>query len=540
MPDASTGNGQSSMTGTSLGWIVWRDIILGIVDGLRGRVGSARTWIALGILAPVSMLALSAFMLLELRRDAWDKAEQTSKNLLQVIERDIARNLEIYDLSLQAVVDNLHDPLVTGVNPKLRQLVLFDRAATARDMGVLLVLDEHGDIMVDAGSWPPRKANYADRDYFQAHKARADLGLYVGRPLVSRLTGDRALPFSRRITKGDGSFGGVVLGTLKLSYFARLFDQLGLGREGAINLYHRDGTRIMRQPFVEADIGANIAESSNFKRFVATRDGSFVAGSVRDGVTRHYAFTKVDGLPLVLNVALSADEIEAEWRAKALVIGSILLALCALTAGLSLLFGRELRRRTAMEAELARLSMTDALTGLPNRRRFDEELARAWGTARRSGTPLSLIIVDADHFKQVNDRYGHGVGDAVLQGLAGALGRSVHRPSDLVCRHGGEEFALLLPDTDAAGAYRIADRVHAEAATVSVGRAGIGAGAVTVSIGLSCTAGLDVSDAAELTRLADEALYRAKDSGRNTTCEAPSRAAEPSAFRGAAIKLVHG
>jgi hypothetical protein len=175
---------------------------------------SARTWITLGVLAPLGLLAVSAVMLLELRRDAWEKAQQTSTNLLQVIERDIARNVEIFDLSLLAVVDNLKIPAVAEASPELRQLILFDRAATARDMGVLLVLDEQGDIVIDAEVSPPRKGNFADRDYFRAQKERPDLGLYVGRPAVSRLTGHRMLPFSRRIDKPDGSFGGVVLGTL--------------------------------------------------------------------------------------------------------------------------------------------------------------------------------------------------------------------------------------------------------------------------------------------------------------------------------------
>ena len=130
----------------------------------------------------------------------------------------------------------------------MRQLVLFDRAASARDLGVMFVLDENGDVIEDLAASPPRKGNYADRDYFQAHKANRHLGLYVGRPIVSRLTGERMVNFSRRIDKPDGSFGGLVLGSLKLNYFGRLFDQIGLGNEGAINLYLKDGTRITRHP----------------------------------------------------------------------------------------------------------------------------------------------------------------------------------------------------------------------------------------------------------------------------------------------------
>ncbi len=353
-------------------------------------------------------------MLLDLRRDAWEKAGQTSGNLTQVIERDIARNGEILDLSLRAVVDNLRVPGVDALTPELRHLVLFDRAATAQDVGVMLVLDERGDIVEDAGAIPPRSGNYADRAYFAAHRADPHVGLYVGRPLVSRLTGERMLPFSRRIDKPDGSFGGVVLCTLKLSYFSRLFHQLGLGPDGAINLYHRDGTRLMRHPYSEADIGTNIAGMPNFDRFLRDGAGSFVGNSVRDGVERFYTFAAVGDLPLILNVALSTATIDAIWLPKALVIGAALMVLSGLTISLCLLFGRELRRRAAVEAELERLSLTDPLTALPNRRRFARALDQALDGARGTGPTVSLLTVDVDHFKRFNDRYGHAVGDQVL------------------------------------------------------------------------------------------------------------------------------
>ena len=144
------------------------------------------------------MLAVSGLMLADLRQDAWDKAEQTSKNLVQVLERDIARNVEMYDLSIQAAADNLRTPGLPELTPELRQLILFDRAATARDMGVMIVIGEHGDITADIDAVPPRKGNYLDREYFQVHRARTGLGLYVGRPIVSRLTGEWMLPFRRR------------------------------------------------------------------------------------------------------------------------------------------------------------------------------------------------------------------------------------------------------------------------------------------------------------------------------------------------------
>lgn len=479
---------------------------------------SARTWIALSIVAPIGMLGTSGFMLLDLRQDAWERAEQTSRNLLQALESDIARNIELFDLSIQAAVDNLNAPGVSDLSPILRQLVLFDRAATARDMGVMIVINEHGDIIADIDAVPPRKGNYADRDYFLAHKRQAGLGLFVGHPLVSRLTGERMLPFSRRITKPDGSFGGVVLGSVKLSYFTRLFGQLELGRDGAINLYLRDGTRVIRQPYIEADIDQNISSSPTFKGFTRNHSGSFVKSSVRDGIERHYTFTQIGDLPLILNVALSTSEIESGWRTKALVIGIIVLVLCSLTIALSLLFARELRRRAVMQAKFEALSVSDALTDLPNRRAFEIAGPNLWNDTDLSGKPLSLLIVDADHFKRFNDIYGHHVGDEVLRGLANCLSNSVHRPADVVCRMGGEEFVLLLPNTDEAGAFSIAEKIHAEIRAFNFATKHPIVEAVTVSIGLSSS--LQADDLMELYRIADAALYEAKVGGRNQTKQA--------------------
>lgn len=280
----------------------------------------------------------------------------------------------------------------------------------------------------------------------------------------------------------------------------------------------------MRHPYNEADIGVNIAGTRNFERFVQEGSGSFISVSVREAIARHYVFTAVGDLPLVLNVGLSVDEIEAEWRSKAWVISLIVLMLCGLTTSLALLFGRELRRRTAIQAELARLSQTDTLTGLANRREFETASTRAWKSALRSGKPVSLLVVDADHFKRYNDRYGHAVGDEVLKALAHSLSASVHRPNDIVCRVGGEEFVLLLPDTDQAGALRVAERVHAEVSSLTVGTAGIAAGSVTVSVGVASAVpnAQEATTVMDLYRRADAALYEAKAGGRNQTRRAAS------------------
>jgi diguanylate cyclase (GGDEF)-like protein len=481
---------------------------------------SANTWIILGMLAPIGMLLVSGLMLLDLRRDAWSKAELNASNLLQLLERDIARNIEIIDLALRGLLDNLKEPRVAQLGPELRQRLVFDRITSARDMGTIVVFDEHGTSLIESGSMPPRQiAGIMDRTYFTAHRDHADLGLYISGPVVTTLTASSALMLSRRIDKSDGSFGGVAVASLRLTFFSRLFRDIGVGHLGLINLYRKDGMRIMRYPYDAAMIGESSAGTPNFERFILEGRGTFTSRTFSDGIVRHHTFGSIGNLPLILSISLSADEVEAEWREKALVISGIVLVLCGLTMALSLLFGRELRRRSETQAELARLSDTDALTGLSNRRRFETAFDEAWKDAIATGEALSLLVVDADHFKRFNDRYGHAVGDAVLVGLGVRLAASVHRPEDVVFRVGGEEFTLLLRDTDVAGALRVAQKIHAEVAKLTVASAFLAAGSVTVSIGLATAvpASPEAGTTGELYRRADGALYEAKAGGRNQT-----------------------
>lgn len=163
--------------------------------------------------------------------------------------------------------------------------------------------------------------------------------------------------------------------------------------------------------------------------------------------------------------------------------------------------------RKRMERELARQATRDHLTGALNRRGFDDALEAALAEARCLGRPLSLLIFDLDHFKAVNDCYGHDRGDAILQALAHRVQASL-RSSDLLARWGGEEFTLLLPGTDATGARVIAERLRQMVASARF--AGLG---VTISLGGS---GYRRGDSGgELLQRADAALYRAKGSGRN-------------------------
>ncbi|MDY0268645.1 GGDEF domain-containing response regulator [Trichloromonas sp.] len=184
---------------------------------------------------------------------------------------------------------------------------------------------------------------------------------------------------------------------------------------------------------------------------------------------------------------------------------------------------RKLRQEKDLLAKLAR---TDALTGLHNRAQLDTSLEIELSRTRRTRNPLSLLMIDLDHFKHINDTYGHAVGDRVLRAVAESLGQ-ITRCSDLVCRYGGEEFAVILPDTTSANAYAVAEKIRLSLMALNL-REGQATIPVTASIGISGTRPEGLTQAAELLREADQALYLSKQRGRNRTeLFRPLRPAKP-------------
>ncbi len=645
---------------------------------VRRRLLRGRSIALICCLFGVCFCGVTTHMLWEMRQQTLHAAQREAENLLQAVSQDAGRNVELLDLSLQGVADNLKLPDLQGSSPALRQAVLFDRAATARDLGSILVLDREGRVVEDAGSVPPRQDVMADRDFFRVHRDNPGRGLFISAPFRPRLigAGDLVIAFSRRLDDADGQFAGIVVGTLRLDYFRGLFERLRLGAQSGISLARADGTVLMRSPEDERLTGRNMAESRAMRHMRENDRGSFATLAQFDGVARLLTFAHIDGLPLMVIVAVAEQDIFAAWNGRAAVIVLVLVATFVILAGLGVLFSSELRRRFHAEsemrdreaqlrlltdhstdviirldetltrryvspacralvgyrpgeivgltlqatmhpedwphvsamlerlraceghaaiayrirhrdghyvwveaqygyvaggggfigvlrdislrkvaerqladahAELTRIAATDGLTGLANRRRFDEAIVQEWRRAARDEQPLTLLLLDVDHFKQFNDRYGHQDGDACLQAVARAAAVSARRPGDMVARYGGEEFAILLPGTDAAQAALLADRVRAAIAGLGVAHDDNEAHGqvVTASIG-SVTAIPSATSVAEQTatdiRLiiaaADQALYDAKRRGRNRVSTHPELSPAPEPTRAAAGDLV--
>jgi diguanylate cyclase (GGDEF)-like protein len=192
----------------------------------------------------------------------------------------------------------------------------------------------------------------------------------------------------------------------------------------------------------------------------------------------------------------------------------------------------------ALQAELEEknrqlylLSSLDGLTGIPNRRQFNETLDLEWNRMCRERQSLSLVLLDVDYFKRFNDRYGHIDGDRCLKRVAGALASQLKRPADLVARYGGEEFAAILPGTGLDGARHIAEAMRATVQGLEIEHADSPiAPMVTISLGVSSVIPAPGCGPIDLIQAADQALYRAKQAGRNrivTECCAPDSCVTP-------------
>jgi diguanylate cyclase (GGDEF)-like protein len=467
---------------------------------------SAKLLIASSVATVIGFSAICASVMLDMRHGEEELARQTLENLASGIDADINRNIELYDLSLRNVANNMIMPEIKDVSKPIRHLILFDHAATAKHFGAIQVFDAQGQLIIDAASLDPAPENRADEEYFQVHRGQPDLGLFISRPMLHR--GAYSIVLSRRITGDDGGFLGVVAGSIRFSYFHDLFGRLHLGPDDLITVFRRDGTVIMRTPFDLDVIGHNLSQVPGLHQVLTEPSGSYSRPSVVDGLTRLFVWRN-SGSALVVQVGKRLDNILNLWRTEATRIGAIMTALILFVAATTLFLAREISRRARAEERLEELATTDALTGLKNRRKFDTEIDLEWRRAARNGTPVALLMLDADHFKSYNDTWGHQAGDQVLVGIAICVSDSVRRAGDCAARFGGEEFAVLLPGLSNIEAFRVAETIRLKVEHWSEDPVS------TVSIGVASmipSASLDWSD---LIEAADKALYAAKANGRN-------------------------
>jgi len=484
-----------------------------------GRTRRSEWLLMLGsALTAVAIVCIVTFLLIREHANAQITASRSAGNLAQLIDADVLRNVELYDLTLQGLIAAAQRDDLKQVAPQIRHLVLFDRSTATRFKGDILLLDQYGEVVADSSALEPKPANHADRDYYLAHAFNRDTGMFISRPYKHRCDCDERdewrISFSRRIQSSSGEFLGVAVASMRLAYFDQLFNSLNIGHGSTLNVISHEGILLGQKPHLEnGSIGRDFSSRPNVVRILRQGSGTFSSVSSVDRAERLYTFSKVGNLPITVIVALSRDEIFATWQRTAAVVIGATGVLCVALLWLARLLSRELRLRRKAERELAQLAATDELTGVANRRTLDLTLRHEWFRALRSTQPLSLLMIDADRFKAFNDRYGHPQGDEALRRLARVIRETIRRPADLVARYGGEEFSVVLPETDADGAMNMAERIRL--AVEHLPPLPSDAPPMTVSIGVSTWAGDPEANPERLLFNADRALYRAKEAGRN-------------------------
>ncbi|MEE4956250.1 sensor domain-containing diguanylate cyclase [Pseudomonas alliivorans] len=467
-------------------------------------------------LSVLSILTIVASLLVRERTDTALSAARTASNMVQLIDADVMRNAELYDSSLQGMIKAWQRTDLKNLSPELRQLVLFDRSTAAPYKGDLVLLDNRGEIIADSLSVIPRDDNFSDRSYFKEHATDPSLELHVSSPYKTRWGyKDWCIGFSRRMSGPNGEFMGIASAAMRLVYFKQLFMSQRLGNDSSINLINTQGILIVRHPEKDGQdlIGKDYSRTANFQRMLREGEGSFSAWSTQLNAQRFYTFSRVGNLPLIVVIGQSEAEVYAVWRRNAWLVGSATSVLCLGILWLTGLLCRELRRRQRAEDQLACLAATDGLTGLDNRRQMDASMETEWSRAQRSGKPLSMLMIDVDHFKAFNERHGHQGGDQALRKVAQTIASNIRRPGDMAARYGGEEFVVVLPETDSKGALKIAENVRKAIETLPPFPGD--EQPITVSIGVASQMVHSGDKLAAFFGIADKALYQAKNNGRN-------------------------
>lgn len=323
----------------------------------------------------------------------------------------------------------------------------------------------------------------------------------------------------------------MVVATINLEHFLKLYRTIHVGQFGAISLTSAEGRLLVRYPFQEQDIGRDLSPAPIFSEYLRnTSSGTVGFDSKVDGIHRIYGFKRSDQYPFVTTVAVGQNEAMQAWWSQTKQSVAVVAVLLGLLVALGRRLTSHISRRIRAEQQLRStqtalielnhtleiLASEDKLTGLANRRHFDQFLDIEFKRAKRLASPLSLILIDVDFFKRYNDHYGHLAGDECLRVICQSIKRCVRRPADMTARYGGEEIAVVMPNTDESGARTVAEAILRGIAAEQFAHLSSPFGIVTVSLGLATYVSYDSDhDEKALIDRADRALYLAKSQGRN-------------------------
>ncbi len=335
-------------------------------------------------------LGLNTWSLDDSRKAITEGATQQSTNITIAVGQTLDRALASLDLSLQAAARGMNIDDINSMPHESQQAVLFSSAEAIIGFSGFIITDTDGKVTYHTENSILEKLDYANTEYFQAHKNHKDLGFVLSGPMRDATTGHPIEIFSRRITRPDGSFGGIAASALDLVELKAIFAKLALKNRAAIVVLNTDGHVIMRYPSDDADIGKDMSKGGVMSHFRASPTGTFVDGVAKwDGVERLFSYREFPDYPLVIAVGFSTEDIYAAWVRRAELMTAALVILAMLYFYLTKSLEREIdqRRRTERDAREAQAGAEHATELLA------ESLARH--TALFTNTADSMMVARA-------------------------------------------------------------------------------------------------------------------------------------------------
>jgi diguanylate cyclase (GGDEF)-like protein len=452
--------------------------------------------IAFGAGLAATVVGVEFWQISNVREATLRNAAASTMSLAQAIALQVDNTFKTADTVVAAICERIE---VEGTAPAAQDRLYGLMTSLAKALPAIHemgIQDRKGDAIVKSRMRSPTGINYSDREYFRYLSTHPTRDPYFGQPVRSKVDGSFNVTVSRRLEVG-GTFDGVVVASVSMNFFRRMFESVD--SPAVIALVADDGTVVAanRAGYRDGDLAAMV------------RAGSALEYDAGEGNRRVGSFRALPYYPMTVFVAQESSEVLAGWRAQtrnhAVLVGAGLVALAVL--------GWRLECATR---QTRRQAMFDTLTGLPNRRLFNDAIDGEFRRAARKGERLSFAMADIDLFKDFNDTYGHQAGDDCLKAVADAVAGVLGRGGDLAARYGGEEIAILMPDTDLAGAALMAEKMQAAVSELRIPHGSSPYGIVTISTGVASCIPNPVTSWTALVRAADDALYVAKASGRNT------------------------
>jgi diguanylate cyclase (GGDEF)-like protein len=505
----------------------------------------ARLYVGFSVVTLIA-IGVAVWVLIHLRHEAENRAVTNLHNLAVSLEQTIEGKIDTLDMALLASTDEISHQ-TASIKPDQQSVTRFliQQQKRVPHLDLLRATNEKGETIFGEGV-PTPPASIADRDYFARLRDNPKAGLVISKPIIGKISQKWIWLFARRINKPDGSFGGVVYGSIFIDELSKMLAQFKIGQDGVIALRDAEMATVARNIFDAQD-----AKSIGDKRLSApaqeamkinTHEGTFLADtSAIDGFSRWYAYHHNARYGFTIFVGVPVSAVLDEWKFQAAFVVTILatfmLAAFAYlrqvrqawigheqdTAKLARLHEELIQQ----ELQVRQLAFYDPLTNLPNRRLLSDRLSQTMAASKRGGCYGALLFLDLDNFKPLNDMHGHRVGDLLLMEVADRI-RSCVREIDTVARMGGDEFVVVISDINVDAvqstkqAHMVAEKILsslAEPYLLRIKHQGKAEQFIehhcSVSIGIALFLNHEISEK-DLIACADKAMYQAKLAGRNT------------------------